>query len=173
MASARPPFTVTAAGVVLDPRGAGQSNFFELGGDDSDFFLGISGAYTNLTLTISGSRTGAVYYDVASYTTDNVGPLVGPLSPGDGTSVAYIADVRAFTRVQVVILTLTGTLTLEVLKAGFFTSRGSAGDGVALQSLLALRNIQSILSGWLGFAAGQLPKLPPAMTGTGVGGTFQ
>lgn len=165
--------TVSATGILTDP---GSSNpYFVLGEPDDYVFIGLNPpatgtAYTSLTLQIQGTRTGSAWYDVATYTTDMAGPLAGPLAPTDGSSVAYIGDVRAFNQVRINILTITGSALVEVLTGNFFPL-GSQPNNSA-QVVYCLRYLAAILSGWLGPPNGPLPALPPAVIGTQPGGSF-
>ncbi len=164
--------TVTATGIVVDPTTGNP--YFLLPQDGSDFFLGIGGTYSGLTLQIQGSR-GNAYYDLAAYTTDNVGPLATPLSPADNAEIAYIGDCRAFTQLQVTVLgftTLTA-LTLEVLAGSFFPPRaGQLSAGTGTQVVQELRNILAVLQGYYGYANAQILQTPPALVGSGVGQSF-
>lgn len=165
--------TVIVTGLVTLDVARGLGSLPLLAGE-SDLFLGLSGNYTGLTLQVQGSRTGNTWYDIAAYTTDDVGPLASPLSPADGASIAYKGDVRAFTKIQVNVLSIgSGSVSVEVLTGSFFPQRvGASLSGAIAQLVYETRAMRSVLSGWLGFPQSQLPNLPGAAVGTGVGGSF-
>ncbi len=164
---------VTAPGLVATNRG---STFFSLKPDEPSFFVGVSGPYTGLTFQVSGSRNKVAWYDVATFTSDNIGPLTGPVAPADGSSTAYMGDCRAFVFLQINVLTIQGSANFEVLFGGFFFGSGGgaqqSGGAAAVQTLTELRALRSVISAWLGFPAAQLIPVPPGAIGSGLGGGF-
>lgn len=173
MPTARAPFLVTATGVVSDP--VSGNPYFAPAPGDSDLFVGISdppGAMTfsGLTLQIQGSRNASTWYDIGTYTTDDIGPLATPLSPPGAQNTAYKGDISAFAFIQITVLALNGGIQLEVLTGNFFPKRGQPNNSA--QVIAELRYLNSLLGGWLGLPQGQLPALNAPMVGTNVGGVF-
>jgi len=171
--AAVPVQTVSATGLLdLDP-GSGGTTLAVLPGD-TDIFVGFSGTYSGLTFQLLGSRTGEQWYDIATYTTDDIGPLAGPVAPADNAAVAYRADIRAFKYVQINIASLTsGQPTVEVMTGSFFPQRaGSSLSGALAQLIYEIRALRATLAGWLGLPAGPLTNLPNDSLGSGVGKSF-
>jgi hypothetical protein len=175
MGFARAPFAVTTTGPVDDPSVVGVQTYFALSPDVSDLFVGVSGTgYSNLTFGVSGGNDGSRWYDLGAYTTDFVGPLVGPLNPTNGSNVGYLFDVRPYSLVQINVVTLTGTVNVEVKGSNFFPQRGGIASAAAnLQTVKELRAIRSVLVNWLGLPDGPIIAMQAELTGTGLGGVFQ
>lgn len=164
--------SVTTSGVVSDPQTGAA--YFVLPPDGTDFFLGVGGTYSGLTLQVQGGR-GGNFYDIATYTTDDVGPLATPLSPADNAEIAYTGDCRKFTQLQITILSVgsISTLTLEVMAGSFFPPRtGASLSGGNAQIIYELRALRSTLTSWLGTGSGPLLNLQNELLGSGVGKSF-
>ena len=168
-----PAQTISATGFAdLDP--VTNGTVLNLGPGDSDLFVGISGTYSGLTLRIEGSRSGNAWYDIASYTSDDIGPLATPLSPADSSSIAYKGDVRTWTQVRLNVLSLaSGSFTLEVMSGSFFPQRAGASlSGALAQLIYEMRAVRATLASWIGLPGGPLPNLQNEVLGSGVGKSF-
>ena len=165
--------SITAVGVVdLDLGSSGTT--LTMSPTDTDLFIGVSGTYSGLTFKVEGSRSGSVFYDIATYTSDDIGPLAAPVSPSDNSSVAYKGDVRAFTQLKITVLSLSsGTVSMEVMTGGFFPQRsGALLSGALAQLIYEMRATRGVLSSWLGGPSGPLFNIPSNEIGTSVGGSY-
>ena len=168
---------IMTTGPVFDNKNP-ANNYFATSLNDPAVFLGWSGVFTGLTWQLQGARTiGGPYYDVATYTTDAVGPLTTPVSVPDGVATAFIGDIRAFSAFQVTVLSFNSVgplgITLEVLSENFFPPSGALlSAGPSVQGISELRAILSVLQGWLGYPNTQILRNPQQITGTGPGGSY-
>lgn len=107
--------------------------------------------YGGLAFAVQGTRASGIAYDIAMFTTDFAGPLVGPINPTNAASVAYLGSCQAFTKIVFNISALTlGAATIEILSGYLFdTPVGrmvGVGGAVGISGSVNT-NLQGLLNG--------------------------